>query len=552
MLSGLLLLVGGATADAAPKGLREAEVLPGTASVVICHATGNAFTRNEVNVSSIANKEGHGGHANNIIPPFSYRLSPTEAVQHYPGRNWNEEGQAIWANGCSRPPPPSGTIQVFACVDVHNGTFDAKFGYKSDAGPVEIPRGPANGFSPAPVDRGQVTRFSDGYVLDAFAVRNITEPELTWTVKHGQRSDSVTVSRTSAPCSIPPEPPPEPKPVIPIGVFVTCVTNHGSTFDAVFGYDSENPGLKTVPIGPANHLSPAPGDRGQPTAFRPGRHDAAFEVTGIPNSAALEWTLALTDTRMAIATADFDVKCDRPAPSPRPFGVFASCATRHGSTYDATFGYVNEGPHSVRIPIGARNSVSPGPEGRGQPDTFQPGFVDAAFAVRGVPVSEPVTWELQIDHEVRVAVATADLPPCLTAPITPAGEAAIRKSATPRTAVVGQRVNFTILLRNDGSEVLRPAEVRDVLRGDGIRLLSARATRGRCRIEASAGTNAVRCRASALAPGGSLTIRIAARAIAAGTARDRAAIVGLLDPTPRDNAATAAVRVIARPPPGLG
>lgn len=551
VLAGLLTLAAAPAAAAAAKQPR-AEALPGTASVVICHATGNAFTRNEVNVSSIVNKEGHGAHANDIIPPFSYRLSPTEDVQRYQGRNWNEEGEAIWTDGCSRPTPSSGTIEVFACVDVHGATFDAKFGYNSNAGPVAIPAGPSNGFSPAPVDRGQVTELSDGYVLDAFSVRGIAEPELTWTVRHGGSSNSVTVSRSSAPCSIPPEPPPPPEPTVPIGVFVACVDNHGSTFDAVFGYDSENPNPQTIPIGPGNHFSPAPGDRGQPTTFAPGRHREAVEVTGIPASVALRWTLALTDTRMAIATADFEVKCDRPAPSPKPFGIFATCVTRHGSTYDATFGYLNESARPVRVPIGARNSISPGPDDQGQPETFQPGFVDAAFAVREVPVADPVTWKLRLGREVRVATATASLPDCLTAPIDPVGDAAVDKSAAPRTAVVGQRVNFAILLRNDGSETLRPAVVEDVLHGDGIRVLAVTATQGRCRVRRSAGTAAVRCRATELAPGESLRVRIAARAVAAGVARDRAAVVGISGPTPRDDAATAAVRVIARPPPGLG
>lgn len=552
VLVGVLPLAAVPHAGAAPSEPSQ-EVLPGTASVVICHAAGNSFTRNEVNVSSIVNREGHGGHANDIVPPFHYRLSPTEGVRHYPGRNWDEQGEAIWTNGCVRPPPPAGEIDVFACVDVHDGSFDAQFGYNSSAGAVEIPRGPANGFSPAPVDRGQATRFSDGYVLAAFRVQDITESELTWTVEHNGRSNSATVSRSSTPCTVPPEPPPpEPRPVVPIGVFVTCVTNHGSGFDAVFGYDSENLDPQTVPIGAANHLSPGPGDRGQPTTFGPGRSGEAFKVTGIPSSVALRWTLALTDTRMAIATADFDVKCDRPEPPARPFGIFATCVTRNGSTYDATFGYFSEKSHPLRVPIGERNSIEPGPDGQGQPETFAPGFVDAAFAVRGVPISRSVTWRVRRDDgEARVAIATADLPECLTDQIVPVTRVAMTKSVVPSRAVLGRRVAATIVLRNTGSEILRPAEVKDVLRGARLRILSVTATRGQCRVDASAGTQTVRCRAPSLAPGDSLTIRIAARAVATGTARDRATVVGVPGSAPGDNAAVAAVH-IAAPPPDLG
>lgn len=557
VLVGVLSLAGVPVAGAAPSDPSQ-EVLPGTASVVICHAAGNSFTRNEVNVSSIVNREGHGGHANDIIPPFRYRLSPGEEVQRFSGKNWDERGEEIWTNGCVRPRPPSGEIEVFACVDVHDGGFDARFGYNSSAGGVEIPRGPANGFSPAPLDRGQVTRFSDGYVLAAFGVRDVTEPELTWTVEHNGRSSSVTVSRSSTPCTVPPPapppepPPPDPKPVVPIGVFVTCVVNHGSSFDAVFGYESENPDPQTIPIGPANHFSAGPGNRGQPTTFEPGRSAEAVEVTGIPNSVALRWTLALTDTRMAIATADFGVKCDRPGPSSRPFGIFASCVTRHGSTYDATFGYFSEKAHPLRVPIGERNSIEPGPDGQGQPEDFAPGFVDAAFAVRGVPVSRSVTWRVRFDDgEARVAVATADLPECLTDRIVPVARVAMTKSIVPSRAVLGQRVTARIALRNTGSEILRPATVRDVLRGARLRILAATATRGQCRVEASAGTQTVRCRAASLAPGDSLAIRVAAKAVATGTARDRATVLGVPGLAPGDSAAAAAVH-IAAPPPGLG
>jgi hypothetical protein len=548
-LVGVLPLANAPIAGAAP-GDPSQEVLPGTASVVICHATGNSFTRNEVNVSSIVNKEGHGGHANDIIPPFRYQLSPAEDVRHYPGKNWDEQGEAIWTNGCSRPPPPTGEIEVFACVDVHDGGFDAKFGYNSSAGEVVIPAGPANGFSPGPVARGQVTEFSGGYVLAAFTVEHITEPELTWTVVHNGRSDSVTVNRSSAPCSIPPEPPPEPESVVPIGVFVTCVVNHGSTFDAVFGYRSRNRDPQTIPVGPANRFSPAPADRGQPTTFSTGRFEEAVKVTGIPSSVALSWTLALTDTRMAIATADFEVKCNRPEPepSPRAFGIFATCVTRHGSTYDATFGYVNEGTVPLRVPTGARNSVEPGPDAQGQPEIFAPGFVDAAFVVQGVPRDRSVTWRVKPDDdEVRVAVATADLPACLTDELVPVSQVEIDKEIVPSRAVVGQRVTSTIVLRNTGSEILRPIEAKDVMRGARQKILSARTTQGECR----AGFQALRCRTLSLPPGESLTIRLVARATETGVARDEATIVGVPDSSPGDNVATAGVRV-ASPPGDLG
>jgi hypothetical protein len=569
-LVGITMLAGTAIAGAATKEPRGPELVPPEAGhrIWICHATGNGFVRIEVDIDSIVTgKGGHPNHVSDIVPPFKYRLTPgEEPPRAYPGRNW-DEGEVIWENGCSRPLPTDDKIEVFACVDVHNGIFSATFGYNS-GGELKIPVGTSNFFAPGGQDRGQVTKFEKGYVLSAFTVSEIGGRRLTWTVKSGTHSESVTVTRRSVPCSAAPDEPetengpagPEPSPVTPIGVFVACVTNHRSTFDAVFGYDSQNLDSATVPIGIANRLSPGPKDRGQPTTFRPGHVREAFKVSGIPISVALRWTLAFTDTRMAIATADLDVKCATspaspapPAPGPRTIGVFATCATRHGSTYDATFGYVNENAHPLTIPIGARNSIRPGVADQGQPETFAPGFVDAAFVVQGIPVSRSVTWKLGYDHETRVAVATATLPSCLTAPSGPIVDVLLRKSATPRTAIVGELVKFRISLRNDGSGTLSPARVSDVLRGDRLRVRAAKATRGSCKIGASTGNAAVRCRAPERAPGASLTVEITTKALLAGTARDRATIVGLSDPSPQNNTATATVEV--RPPTpsnGLG
>jgi hypothetical protein len=63
---------------------------------------------------------------------------------------------------------------------------------------------------------------------------------------------------------VPPQPPspgPSPTPPLPVGVFVACVTNHGSRYDATFGYSSDNVGVLNVPIGPRNAVSPGPAGR---------------------------------------------------------------------------------------------------------------------------------------------------------------------------------------------------------------------------------------------------------------------------------------------------
>ena len=83
-------------------------------SVTICHANGNGnYVQNSPDADSIVSGEGHGGHPEDIIPPFDYPPSGQDEGGHYPGKNWNPQNEAIWKNGCKTPdPPPPGTLRV--------------------------------------------------------------------------------------------------------------------------------------------------------------------------------------------------------------------------------------------------------------------------------------------------------------------------------------------------------------------------------------------------------------------------------------------------------
>ena len=62
--------------------------------VDICHATSSS-SNPYVSISvSVDGLNGHGDHANDIIPPLD---NPA-----YPGLNWDSTGQAIWNNGCQQ------------------------------------------------------------------------------------------------------------------------------------------------------------------------------------------------------------------------------------------------------------------------------------------------------------------------------------------------------------------------------------------------------------------------------------------------------------------
>ena len=536
--------------------------------VVICHALGNGgYTRINPAVDSVVSSSGHSGHPRDIIPPFDYVLS-NGTTGSFPGLNW-PSGEATWLNGCVTPPPLTGTIAVLRkCVTVNaNGTFDATFGYQSSASaPVTLSPDSDNALTPDAYQgrQGTITFAPGPAVPAAFTVTNIAAgTTLTWTVTYNGHTSSVSMTSSDPECDG--EGPPPDETIHPISVFVTCVANHGSTYDAVFGYNSENTVDQAFPVSEANAFSPGDQDRGQPTLFLPGVHEDAVTVRGIPASEELTWTLAFQGTFEAVASASFESKCGQPIEPPptgepppqlpRPIGIFVSCVSNHGRKFDATFGYVNENVGEVAIPIGSNNGVAPGPAAQGQPDTFLPGSLNAAFTVRGVSASRAVTWTIRFDDTERVATANASFPEkCLTARIHPVAGAQVTKTAAPGTVRVGQRVTFTIEVRNTRSKVLRPARVTDTLPAGLLRVLSATSTLATCRVTTSGSSPRVECGAPALAPGQSLTIHITARATGAGTASDHAAVIGV-----RQATANATVRITSRgvpptapPPPVTG
>ncbi len=72
----------------------------GNVKVRLCHATAserNPYRSITVSINSVQKCEdvrGHGGHTNDIIPPFPF------GDCSYPGKNWDDDGRAIWENYC--------------------------------------------------------------------------------------------------------------------------------------------------------------------------------------------------------------------------------------------------------------------------------------------------------------------------------------------------------------------------------------------------------------------------------------------------------------------
>lgn len=79
----------------------------GATKTTLCHATGSGtWVTLSVDDDSIV-KQGHGTHASDIIPPFSYR--DNGVLRTYAGKNWDADGQAVWRNDCTSAAVPSGT-----------------------------------------------------------------------------------------------------------------------------------------------------------------------------------------------------------------------------------------------------------------------------------------------------------------------------------------------------------------------------------------------------------------------------------------------------------
>ena len=71
--------------------------------ITICHGTGNGgWVQISPDDDGVVN--GHADHPTDIIPPFDYE--DDGQTHHYPGKNWDASGQAIWKNGCEEPEPP--------------------------------------------------------------------------------------------------------------------------------------------------------------------------------------------------------------------------------------------------------------------------------------------------------------------------------------------------------------------------------------------------------------------------------------------------------------
>jgi uncharacterized repeat protein (TIGR01451 family) len=454
------------------------------------------------------------------------------------------------------PPPETDTepIGLFVeCVTNRGSSYDAVFGYQNDnEDAVNIAVGARNRFVPIPRRRGQVTTFAPGNHPRAFTVTGIRAgAELVWAVTHGGKT------RLAAAAAVFPEkcaaPPP---PAQPIGIFA-CVIDRGSTYDAVFGYENDNPVDISIPIGIQNFLLPRPAKRGQPTLFVPGRVENAFTVRGLRKTQSLGWALSFRGTRAVAVSSAYPVKCAG-REDLLPVKPFPLCVRRHGNTYTAVFGYINLNRRDLIVPLGRSNRVSRS-AGR-QPAVLRPGIAFVAFAVRNVPVGRAISWTLAAGGKTTTARVTASLRSCLVLRISADVDLALDKSVSVPSVAVGDRMSWTITVRNEGTNVARSTVVDRPLDAR-VELLSATASPGSCGIQGRGGPNErVVCSLGDLAPNDEARIVVGGRARSPGTARNQATALSLPVEFGANNTDTASVTIRPRretagaekkrPPPG--
>jgi len=354
-----------------------------------------------------------------VFQPGTHHAAFT--VQEIPNATkltWTVLSHSTTASSSGKSCAPASTdkpIRVSVdCVSRGATTYDATFAYANDNPVVEtIAAGTDNYFSPPPTDRGQTTAFQPGSHHAAFTVTGIpNSTKLTWTVALGGSSRSATASTSSPSCT--------PAATGVIHVYVDCVTRNATSYDATFAYANDNAAAQTIPTGSNNFFSPPPIDRGQTTTFQPGLHHAAFTVTAIPLGTKLAWTVSFGGSTRTVVASPSNRSC---APAVKRIDVFVQCVTRNAGTYDATFGYENDNATAQTVPVGSDNYVSPPPSDQGQTSTFQPGKVQSAFTVKGVPNGTRLTWTLNSGGRSDAATASRNSRQC--APTTPPAKVTI-------------------------------------------------------------------------------------------------------------------------------
>ena len=290
------------------------------------------------------------------------------------------------------------------------------------------------------------------------------------------------------------------KPLVPV---LECVVFRGAAPEqAVWGYRNDNDFPVQVPIGATNEFAPAPADRGQPKLFEPGRWTGTFQ-TPFGNAGTLTWTLAGRTVTASSAstrcTAILELrKVTAPAGDPGVFNLLLN-----GQVLASGGNGTTAGPYTVGVGEGTvSETAGPGTNladyestvtctRNGIPEVSVTGtkvdgavangdFVVCTFTNRRI--TTPPT-PLPPDPPQPPRPPTPPDPPPLT-PTPPPGELvdlAIEKTAQPTTALLGQRITWTIKVTNASPVAAADVNVVKVSeRPYRTTLISVRSSQGTC------------------------------------------------------------------------
>jgi Domain of unknown function DUF11/Prealbumin-like fold domain len=326
-------------------------------------------------------------------------------------------------------------------------------------------------------------------------------------------------------------------------VLECVVFQSGVPSSAVWGYRFDNAYAVRVPIGKGNGFSPGAVDRGQPEVFAAGRVVGAFE-TPLDGPAALVWTLAGNAATASAAsprcTATLELrKVTVPAGDPGRFDLLVNghvvATGGNGTTSGPLVVGTGEGTVAERGANGTSLSdydSSVACTRNGAPALSVPGTkVDGAIAQGEVVVCTFTN--------TRRSTPRPPGPPTPPGP-PPLADLSIEKTASPTSVLLGQRITWSMTVRNKSSAGAADVNVVKVNEGPRrVRLLSLTPSQGTC------GGNA--CDLGRLAPGASATITAVTRATHVGTVVDVVRVGSEEEESDyTNNTASAIARVTAR------
>jgi hypothetical protein len=133
-------------------------------------------------------------------------------------------------------------------------------------------------------------------------------------------------------------------------------------------------------------------------ALRVGRQNQAGASAGdrVGQRVGRRWPHVLLACSLFVAATGTGVIATEPASAAGPPVPFVDCVVHEsGTIWSVYFGYSNNGPMSVDIPVGANNMVDPNPPNQGQPVTFNQGTYVRVFRSQFDSGLFPgVTWTL--------------------------------------------------------------------------------------------------------------------------------------------------------------